>query len=307
MRLALINATLLEFSPARVRRGTVVIERGKIAALGGAPPPDADVIDCAGQVVMPGFVCAHTHLYSSLARGMPPPRQAPQNFRQILERVWWKLDRALDAEAVEVSALVGAVDAARAGVSTLFDHHASPGCADGSLDLIGRALGEVGLRGVLCYETSERGGADAARAGVRENDRFLTRLAAERPPLLRGMVGAHAAFTVGDRTAEALADVAMRHATGVHIHVAEDASDALKDEISTVTWLKRRNLLGPRALIAHAVHVADDDAARLVETGAHVAHNPRSNGNNAVGYARPGRFGAQLLLGTDGIGADVRA
>jgi putative selenium metabolism protein SsnA len=306
-RLALVGGTLVELEPARVRRGTIVVEDGAIAALGGAPPPDAEVIDCAGLVVMPGFVCAHTHLYSALARGMPPPREAPTNFRQILERVWWKLDRALDAEAVELSALVGALDAARAGTTTLIDHHASPSCADGSLDVVANALGEVGLRGVLCYETSDRGGPDAARAGVRENDRFLTRLAQERPPLLRGLVGAHAAFTLSDATAEALADVAMRHATGVHIHLAEDASDSLKDGGSTVAWLKQRGLLGPRALVAHAVHVADSDLERLHETGARVVHNPRSNANNAVGYARPSRFGEQLLLGTDGIGADMRA
>ncbi|HZS37749.1 MAG TPA: amidohydrolase family protein [Polyangia bacterium] len=308
-RLALTGATLVEIDPPRVRRGTVFIEGGAIAALGGAaaPAPDVDVLDCTGLVVMPGFVCAHTHLYSSLARGMPAPREAPVNFPQILERVWWKLDRALDAEAVEVSALVGAVEAARAGVTTLVDHHASPSCAEGSLDRVAGALGEVGLRGVLCYETSDRGGPDAARAGVRENDRFLTRLATERPPLLRGLVGAHAAFTLSDATAEALADVAMRHATGVHIHVAEDASDSLKDGGSTVAWLKQRGLLGPRALLAHGVHVDDRDLARLRETGARVVHNPRSNANNAVGYARPSRFGDQLLLGTDGIGADVRA
>jgi putative selenium metabolism protein SsnA len=304
-RLAITGATLLELEPPRVRRGTIVIEGGAIAALGGAPPPDAEVLDCTGLVVMPGFVCAHTHLYSSLARGMPPPREPPANFPQILERVWWKLDRALDAEAVELSALVGAVEAARAGVTTLVDHHASPSCADGSLDLIAGALGEVGVRGVLCYETSDRDGG--GRAGVRENDRFLTRLAEERPPLVRGLVGAHAAFTLSDATAEALADVAMRHSTGVHVHLAEDTSDSLKDGLSTVAWLKQRGLLGPRALVAHAVHVAQSDVARLLETGARVVHNPRSNANNAVGYARPSRFRDQLLLGTDGIGADVRA
>jgi putative selenium metabolism protein SsnA len=305
-RLALDGATLIELRPPRIRKGTLVIEEGRIAALGGRPPPDAEVIDCSELVVMPGFVNAHTHLYSSLARGMPPPREAPANFRQILERIWWRLDRALDHEAVEVSALIGAVEAARAGSSTLIDHHASPSCVDGALDRVGAALVEVGVRGVLCYETSDRGGDAEARAGVRENDRFLTRLATERPRLLRGMAGAHAAFTLTDRTAEAIADVAARHSTGVHVHVAEDASDAHKDGFSTVTWLRQRGLLGPRALLAHGAHVADEDLARLAETGARVVHNPRSNAQNAVGYARPGRFGEQLLLGTDGLSADVR-
>jgi putative selenium metabolism protein SsnA len=260
---------------------------------------------------LPGFVCAHTHLYSSLARGMPPPAEAPRNFVEILERVWWRLDRALDAEAVQLSALVGAIEAAHAGCTTLVDHHASPGrngsAVDGSLDLVAGAIAEVGLRGVVCYEVSERNGADEARAGIRENDRFLARVGAEPPALIRGMVGAHAAFTLSDATAEALADVAARHQAGVHIHVAEDAVDAHKDGRTTVEWLRERGLLTARALFAHCVHVSDADAAHIAEAGAHVAHNARSNANNAVGYARPSRFGDRLLLGTDGIDADLCA
>jgi putative selenium metabolism protein SsnA len=306
--IALRDATLLELAPARVRRGTVVIEDDRIQSISDAAPPvDALMIDCSGLVIMPGFACAHTHLYSALARGMPSPAVAPTNFTEILERVWWKLDRALDAEAVEVSALVGALDALRAGTTSLVDHHASPTFIDGSLDVMGSALERVGVRGVLCYEVSDRGGSDEARAGVRENERLLERLRETPRPLLRGLVGAHAAFTLSNRTAEALADVAARHQTGVHIHVAEDAVDAHKDGGSTVAWLAARGLLGPRALFAHCVHASDEDVERITAAGAHVAHNPRSNANNAVGYARPARLGDRVLLGTDGIGGDMRA
>jgi putative selenium metabolism protein SsnA len=263
------------------------------------------------KLTLPGFVCAHTHLYSSLARGMPAPAEAPRNFVEILERVWWRLDRALDAEAVEISALVGAIEAAKAGCTTLIDHHASPGrggsAVDGSLDLVAAAVAEVGLRAIVCYEVSDRNGADEARAGVRENDRFLARIRREPPHLVRAMVGAHAAFTLSNETAEALADVARRHRAGVHIHVAEDAVDARKVGRSTVAWLQERGLLDARSLLAHCVHVDEADVARIRDAGAWVVHNPRSNANNAVGYARPSRFGARLLLGTDGIGADMRA
>ncbi len=300
------RSTLLELSTARLRRAVVLIEEGKIAALDAKAPADAETLDCSGLVLMPGFVCAHTHLYSALARGMPAPHDPPQSFSQILERVWWKLDRALDDEAVEVSALVGALDALRSGTTTLVDHHASPGAIDGSLDRVGAALEQVGLRGVLCYETSDRGGADEARAGLRENDRFLGTLAKKPRALLRGMAGAHAAFTLSDKTAESLADVAARHSAGVHIHVAEDSIDSEKDGRAVIDWLAMRGLLGPRSLLAHAIHVSDADAARLVASGAHVVHNPRSNLNNAVGYARPSRYNDRLLLGTDGIGADMR-
>ena len=263
------------------------------------------------RLILPGFVCAHTHLYSSLARGMPAPANAPSNFLQILERVWWRLDRALDAETVELSALVGAIEAARAGCTTLIDHHASPGrhgvAVDGALDLVAGAIARVGLRGVVAYEVTDRNGAAEARAGVRENDRFLGRIGAEPPRLIRGLVGAHAAFTLSNATAEAIAEVARRHRVGVHIHVAEDGCDARKDGDSTVAWLQARGLLDARSLLVHAVHVDDADLGRIAAAGAHVVHNARSNANNAVGYARPGRFGARLLLGTDGIDADMRA
>src|SRR5690348_4549553 len=189
------------------------------------------------KLTLPGFVCAHTHLYSALARGMPAPAEPPRNFVEILERIWWRLDRALDAEAVEISAQVGAIEAAKAGCTTVVDHHASPGrnggAVDGSPDLVAGASAAVGLRGVGCYEVTDRTGADEAAAGVRENDRFLTRIRREPPRLVRALVGAHAAFTLSDGTAEALADVVRRHRAAVHIHVAEDGVDARKDGGST--------------------------------------------------------------------------
>jgi putative selenium metabolism protein SsnA len=313
MSFLLSNATLVELAPPRVRRADLLFDEQGIVAItadGSARPRDATVVDCGGALLMPGFVCAHTHLYSSLARGMPPPAVAPRNFVEILERVWWKLDRALDAESIELSALIGALEAAHAGCTALVDHHASPGAdgsgADGALDLVGGAVERVGLRAVLAYEVSEHGGAEEARAGLRENERFLARIAGGELPRLRGMVGAHAAFTLSDATAEALAQLARRFAVGVHLHAAEAEVDARKGEVSTVQWLLERGLAGPRALVAHAVHASDDDAARLRDAGAWVVHNPRSNANNAVGYARPARFGDRLLLGTDGIGADMR-
>jgi cytosine/adenosine deaminase-related metal-dependent hydrolase len=253
--------------------------------------------------VTAGQVCAHTHLYSALARGMPAPREAPLNFVQILERVWWKLDRALDSASLEASALVGALEALKVGTTTLIDHHASPTFIDGSLDVIAGALEKVGARGVLCYEVSDRDGNGAA--GVRENDRFLG--AVEGRPLLRGMVGAHAAFTLSIATTEKIAEVMARRKVGLHIHLAEDSVDARKDGWPTWEWLRQRGLLNAHSLFAHGVHVDDAGARRLAEVGARLVHNPRSNLNNRVGYARPSRYGDALLLGTDGIGADMRA
>jgi putative selenium metabolism protein SsnA len=313
------GGTLLEPGARRLRRADLVVDGDHIVSVAGSPAPADDAriesIDCTGRLVLPGLALGHTHLYSALALGMPPPSTAPRDFPEILARVWWRLDRALDAESIALSAEVGAIAAARAGITTVVDHHASPGLVDGSLDLVGGALERVGLRGVLCYETSERNGEREARAGLAENDRFLRRVASpasvERPALLRGMVGAHAGFTLGHHTTVELADLARRHDVGVHIHVAEDECDAQHlvpaRQATIVEWLDQYRLLGPRSLLAHCVHVDDAGAERIVAAGARVAHNPRSNQNNAVGYARPGRFGAQVVLGTDGIGADLFA
>jgi putative selenium metabolism protein SsnA len=303
-QLILDNALAVDGHPARVRSCAIVVEDGLIREV-SAKAPAGEALDCGGRLVTAGQVCAHTHLYSSLARGMPQPAEKPLNFVQILERIWWKLDRGLDASSLEASALVGALEALKSGTTTLIDHHASPAFIDGSLDVVAGALEKVGVRGVLCYEVTDRGGADEAKAGVRENDRFLGAL--EGRPLLRGLVGAHAAFTLSDATCEEIAEVSVRRQAGVHIHLAEDSVDAKKDGWATLEWLRQRGLFGARSLFAHAVNVDDADAQRIVEVGARVVHNPRSNLNNRVGYARPSRFGESLLLGTDGIGADMRA
>jgi cytosine/adenosine deaminase-related metal-dependent hydrolase len=265
---AFVGGTVVELGARRVRRADLLVENDRIFGVGVAPPEGVPVerVDCTGCLIVPGLVLGHTHLYSALAVGMPPPEVAPESFPQILERVWWKLDRALDAETIELSALVGAAAAARAGVTTVVDHHASPRAIDGSLDLVGGALERVGPRGVLCYEVSDRGGEAEVKAGLAENARFLTRIARGERPLLRGMVGAHAGFTLGHATTVALADLAIRHDVGVHIHVAEDACDATHlvpaRTASIVEWLDGYRLLGPRALLAHCVHVDEEGAAR---------------------------------------------
>ena len=115
-------------------------------------------VDVSGCLVTGGFVCAHHHLYSALARGMPGPAEPPRNFREILERVWWRLDRALEPETIALSAQLGALEAALAGTTTIVDHHASPETIDGSLDLVADGISGAGLRGAVCYEVTDRNG-----------------------------------------------------------------------------------------------------------------------------------------------------
>ncbi len=232
----------------------------------------------------PGLVCGHHHLYSALARGMPAPPRVPRNFPEILELVWWRLDRALDLEMIRWSAMLGALEALERGTTTIVDHHSSPSAIEGSLDVVAEACAEVGVRVSCCYEVTDRNGADGAKAGLAENERYLRAGG-------RGFVGAHAAFTLSEQTLEAVAGLAADLGTGVHIHVAEDRSDAAAgarlEPHARADWL-----------LAHCVHL--DRPLRGT-----IAHNARSNMNNAVGYARPARFDNAVVLGTDGIGADM--
>jgi cytosine/adenosine deaminase-related metal-dependent hydrolase len=236
----------------------------------------------------PGLVCAHHHLYSALARGMPAPPAVPSTFLGVLEQIWWRLDTALDLEMLEWSAKLGALEALEAGCTAIVDHHESPNAIEGSLSVIADACASVGVRVVASYGVTDRHGADGARRGLEENDRFLRDGG-------RGMVGVHAAFTCSDDTLAAAADLALRHGVGVHVHVAEGPDDAgVVDRLaglSTDDWL-----------LIHGVHLADDHGLRGT-----IVHNPRSNMNNAVGYARPVRFENPVALGTDGIGADMLA
>jgi cytosine/adenosine deaminase-related metal-dependent hydrolase len=231
-----------------------------------------------------GLVCGHHHLYSALARGMPAPPRTPHNFQEILELVWWRLDCALDREMIRWSAMLGALEALEAGTTAIVDHHASPNAIEGSLSVIADACTEVGVRACCCYEVTDRNGPDGMRAGLAENERYLRSGG-------RGFVGAHACFTLSDSTLEEVVGLAADLGQGVHIHVAEDRVDSAAgrrlEGLATDDWL-----------LAHCVHL--DRPLRGT-----VAHNPRSNMNNAVGYARPALLENTVVLGTDGIGGDM--
>jgi cytosine/adenosine deaminase-related metal-dependent hydrolase len=234
----------------------------------------------------PGMVCAHHHLYSALARGMPPPPKTPTDFQEILEQIWWRLDTALDVEMIRWSAMLGALEALEQGTTAIVDHHESPSAIEGSLDAIADACAEVGVRVVAAYGVTDRHGAEGAQRGLEENRRFIAGGG-------RGLVGIHAAFTCTDETLEAAAGLAADLGVGVHVHVAEGPRDI--DAPARFDGLTRQDWL-----LAHGVHLADDHG--LAGT---VLHNPRSNLNNAVGYADPRRFTNPVAIGTDGIGGNV--
>jgi putative selenium metabolism protein SsnA len=314
--IALVGGTIVELYPPRVERADIVIERGHVARVGEEIPKGACPIDARGCLVTPGFVVGHTHLYSSLACGMPPPDVAPKSFPEVLARVWWKLDRALDDELVSVSAMVGAIEAVKRGVTCVIDHHASPRAVHGSLDRIAAALHEVGIRGVLCYETSDRDGREARDAGLAENARFAGGHAGDPACHVRAMIGAHAPFTLEDETLDALADLSACTSTPLHLHVAEDGTELADAALRKTTLGERLARMGanrPGTLIAHAVHLEAKDLDALERAGVWIVTSARSNMNNAVGVA-PARAAvggggttATLALGTDGLGADMIA
>jgi putative selenium metabolism protein SsnA len=264
-------------------------------------------LDARGQLVLPGGICAHTHFYSTLARGMSIPGFAPRDFPEILGRLWWRLDSSLAEEDVRVSALVCLVDAIRHGTTTLFDHHSSPTSVDGSLDVIAEAVELAGVRAVLCYEVSDRDGPSVADAGIRENVRFMRRLAGNPSPLLAASFGLHASLTLSGATLQACR-AALPQGSGFHVHVAEheqDQYDSLqKSNMRVVDRLRSHEILGERTVAAHCVHVDAAEIAILKESGTWVTHQPRSNMNNGVGVAPVEsmlRAGVRVCLGNDGF------
>jgi len=275
--------------------------------------PHTDQLDGRGQYLMPGNICAHTHFYGAFARGMAIPGQAPADFPQVLQKLWWPLDRSLRGEDIRYSALVMLAEAIRHGTTTLIDHHASPNAIAGSLDSIAEAVDVSGLRAVLCYEVTDRDGEEKAQAGIRENVRFIERVRAEKPAdgRLAATFGLHASLTLSDTTLEACLQAAP-DGTGFHIHVAEhpvDEYDSLaKSGKRAVDRLYAHGILGPRSIVAHAVHIDAREANLLAETGTWVTHQPRSNMNNGVGVAdieNLVRLGVNVGLGTDGFSSTM--
>lgn len=256
-----------------------------------------------------GFVNAHTHVYSGLASlGMPPPRHEPSNFLEILERVWWRLDRAIDARTLRAAARLHVADAVRHRTDVLVDHHESPSFIEGSLDVIADACEELGVRAVLCYGATERnGGRREATRGLAECRRFIR---ANRRPLVRGVVGLHASFTVSDDTIREAGDMCRELDTVVHVHVAEDGAD-VEDAVRRGYRgpLERLHALGglpAGSILAHGVHLDAVQVRQADALGCWIVQNPRSNRHNKVGYPRALAESARVALGTDGFVSDLR-
>lgn len=303
----------------------IIFERGDLGPSwqtdGGrlmpAPRHDRDEsalrLDCAWDprvVMKPGAINAHTHLYSGLASlGMPPASPPPENFLEILQRVWWRLDRVLDEASLRASARYAIADALSSGTTTLIDHHESPTFIEGSLDVLASCAQELGIRLAVGYGATERnGGPEEARRGLAECERFLVE---NERTFVRGLVALHASFTVSDATIRAAGELARKHAAPMHVHVAEDAADVLDAQQrgyeGPLERLLQLGALPEGSIVAHGVHLTEAQVRRAHDAKLWLVQNPRSNEGNKVGYPKSLKASSRVALGTDGWPADMEA
>ena len=299
-----------------LENGAVVTEGAAIAAVGEESAlkkayPEAEYIDAAGGIIMPGLINAHTHIYSGLARGLSIKGNNPTNFLEILEGTWWAIDRKLTLDGTRASAYATILDCIRNGVTTIFDHHASFGEIPGSLFAIRDVARETGMRACLCYEVSERDGEEKTGQSIRENAEFARWAQEAGDPMIKAMFGGHALFTISDRTFEKMVK-ANDGMTGFHIHVAEgmnDVYDSLRNYgCRPVNRLLYNGILGGKTLLGHCIHVSPSEMDIIRETGTMVVNNPESNMGNAVGCApvlQMMKKGITVGMGTDAYTHDM--
>ncbi len=305
-----------------MERGAVLVRGSRIVAIGADSElrqqyPEAQYVDANAGLIMPGFLCTHTHFYGAFARGMAIPGEPPRNFPEILQQLWWRLDKLLTLEDTRASAEIFMADAIRNGTTCVVDHHASPNAVEGSLDVIADAVEAAGLRACLAYEVSDRDGEAIIEAGIAENERFIRSLRAERrlaaeAGMIAASYGLHASFTLSPATLERCAAGGADLGVGFHIHVAEDSSDEQaclsRYGQRVADRLAQNHILGPRSIAAHCVHVQSGEMGRLAETRTNSVHNPRSNMNNAVGRApveEMVKAGINVGLGNDGFSMNM--
>ena len=290
--------------------GRLISEVGDTAKM-RAKYPDAKFFDAKGGVIMPGLINTHNHIYSAFARGLSIKGNNPKNFMEILEGTWWRIDRELNLEDVRHSAMVTYLDCIKNGVTTVFDHHASYGAIDGSLFAISDAARELGVRTCLCYEVSDRDGEGKMKQAVQENAAFINAALNDHSDMQKGMMGMHASFTLTDQTLSYCRENTPG-GVGCHIHVAEgmaDVYDSLqKYNKRIINRLFDMDLLGPKTITAHCIHVNPGEMDILKHTDTMVVHNPESNMGNAVGCPAVLKMmekGILLGLGTDGYTNDM--
>lgn len=309
MSLILTNATYIDWKTLDFSITNIIIEKGKAGKVTFLPIIDIaqtgkndQVIDCKNKFVTKSFAVGHHHVYSALARGMGAPKKNPENFPEILQYIWWTLDKCLDKDMIEYSALTTAIACAKAGSTFVIDHHASPFAVKNSLEIISKAFDKVGVSHLLCYEISDRDGKEVAEKGLEETAAYLQKN--------QGLVGLHASFTVGDKTLQKAVALMNLFHSGIHIHVAEDLSD---QDHCLQTYKKRvvnrlydsGVLNSSKTILGHCLHVNDKEKDLISKSPCWIVQNMESNLNNKVGYFSGKGLGKNIMLGTDGMHSDM--
>ncbi|MCU9814320.1 putative aminohydrolase SsnA [Paraclostridium sp. AKS73] len=297
--------------------GCVVIEGKVIKEIGSTKEmkekySDYEFIDANKKVIMPGLINTHMHIYSSFARGMAVPGKPSENFMEILENLWWRLDKKLTLEDTKYSAYSTYIDCMKNGVTTVFDHHASPFAIEGSLFTIKDVAKNLGIRTNLCYEVSDRDGLKTIDQGIQENVNFIKFAKDDESDMVKGMFGLHAAFTLSDETLEKCANEMANLDAGYHVHTAEGIDDVIinkeKYNKKVVQRLNDFNVLNDKTIAVHCIHIDSEEMELIKENKSFVVHNPESNMGNAVGCSPVVHLlnkGITVGLGTDGYTSDM--
>jgi cytosine/adenosine deaminase-related metal-dependent hydrolase len=309
MSILLKNATYVNWESLEFTQTNIIVNDGVNGSIrfindlkGVDRSIDYQTIDCKGKLVTKSFAVGHHHAYSAMAKGMPAPKKQPNNFSEILKYVWWTLDKCLDKETIELSALVTAMACAKAGSTYVIDHHASPNFIKGSLEVMARAFEKVGINHLLCYEITDRDGMDKGQEGLRETEEYLK--------IHQGLVGLHASFTIGEKTLKSAVDLMKRFNSGIHVHVAED----LYDQENCLTAYKKRViqrffevglLNSSKTILVHCLHLDDNERDLILKSPCWIVQNAESNMNNNVGFFNGKGLGENIMLGTDGMHSDM--
>ncbi len=300
------NISLIHQNHFDIEKGHLLIDSTKAGAYRFIEleeiPTYTEVLDCEGMIAMKAFANGHHHTYSTLARGMPLPKQAPKNFLEILEKIWWKIDKGLTAEMNEISAYYTAISSVKNGVASVIDHHSSPSSIAGSLEKMQTAFNNTGIEGLMCYEISDRNGQKISQQSLKETRNFLEKN--------MGLVGLHASFTLENNTLKEASKIAKEFNTGIHIHLAEDIADQADCEYlyqkRIVERLEEYGFLElQKSIFAHGLHLSDKEKEMLKKSPAWIVQNPESNLNNQVGYFNGQGLGDNIMLGTDGMHSNM--
>jgi len=306
MAIYLKNATFIDWQTLEFKNSNIKVNQGinnGFEFINEIPlNTNEEIIDCTGKYVTKSFVCGHHHIYSALARGMGAPKKNPENFYEILKYVWWTLDKCLDKEMIEASALSTAIACAKSGTTFVIDHHASPYAVEGSLEIIAKAFEKVGISHLLCYEISDRDGLEIANKGLAETENYLKNN--------QGLVGLHASFTVSNETLKKAVKLSEKYNSGIHIHVAEDKYDQEHCITNYKTnVIERLNNFGvlnsSKTILGHCLHLSENEKQIIKASKVWVVQNSESNLNNNVGYFDSRGLGNNIMLGTDGMHSDM--